>query len=146
MQIIRQETRGVELHILVRKLSIIKLLLILLTTVTGCATLTLDERAHQLALWNFHYVADVGDEWNVYDRIDEPFSGDCEDYAFSLQLQIGGDVWVVKLNGRSGYHAVLVKDGIVYDNIYSWTHTRDDYPARFIKIINVNQKLKESSA
>ena len=54
-------------------------------------------------------------EYRIYDRIDRPFYGDCEDAAFTLQKQIGGDVWYVLLNNGTA-HAALVKNGIVYDN------------------------------
>lgn len=48
--------------------------------------------AHRLALWNFSYEKDANDEYRIYDYIDRPFFGDCEDFAFTLQKVIGGDV------------------------------------------------------
>jgi len=55
-------------------------------------THTKEENAHKLALSNFVYEADKVNEYRIYDYIDKPFHGDCEDFAFTLQRQIGGDV------------------------------------------------------
>ncbi len=73
---------------------------------------------HAKALDNFIYVADdESNEWSRYDT-DSEFYGDCEDFAFSLQQDIGGKVYYTFLN-KSLPHAVLVKDGLVYDMDYN---------------------------
>jgi predicted transglutaminase-like cysteine proteinase len=76
---------------------------------------------------NFNYVLDVDqygidDKWVSFDNADnEKFYGDCEDLAFSLQKIIGGSVFKVKLKDSfysdNPYHAVLVVNNIVIDNI-----------------------------
>lgn len=98
-----------------------------------------DAEAHRLALWNFSYQSDIADEWKVYDRIDQPFSGDCEDFSLSLQKQIGGDVWYVILPDGTA-HAALVKNDIVYDNINRRPIGVTDYRGQFIKIMSNNKE------
>lgn len=94
-----------------------------------------DTEAHRLALWNFSYQPDTSDEWKVYDRIDQPFSGDCEDFALTLQKQIGGEVWyVLLLDGTA--HAALVKNDTVYDNISRRPVMIGDYRGQFISVIS----------
>jgi predicted transglutaminase-like cysteine proteinase len=76
---------------------------------------------------NFNYVLDVDqygidDKWVSFDNADnEKFYGDCEDLAFTLQKIIGGRVFKVKLKdsfySENPYHAVLVVNNIVIDNI-----------------------------
>lgn len=75
---------------------------------------------HELtvALNHFEYRSDTVDTWLMYERIDSAFSGDCEDFAFTLQNQIGGDVWYAIIP-EHGAHAMLVLDGVVYDNMHS---------------------------
>ncbi len=90
-----------------------KILLALSILLTGCAAPNWHEWKE--ARNNFIYVEDEVDEWLVYDRIDEPFMGDCEDMAFTLQRQIGGEV--MKAYYKNMSHAVLIKDGYIYDNI-----------------------------
>lgn len=75
-------------------------------------------REHRLTLSNFVYRRDKINEYRAWTSIDKTFFGDCEDYAFTLQNQIGGQVHVVFPEGVSGGHAVLIKDGWVYDNRY----------------------------
>ncbi len=101
-----------------------------------CGCNTTSQNANQIyrkAISNFVYESDIEDERCIYENIDDKFYGDCEDFAFTLQKQIGGEVWYVILNDRTSYryHAVLVKDGITYDYIYksSW---KENYPARFM--------------
>lgn len=109
-------------------------LILALLFVTGCNTT--DHKVYQTALTNFVYESDVEDERRIYNTVDREFYGDCEDFAFTLQKQIGGEVWYVKLDDESGYryHAVLVKDGITYDYLYksSWV---DNYPAWFMFVM-----------
>ena len=112
----------------------IRILLISLL-LTGCATMTPDEAAMWQASGNFNYKADINDEWRIYDRIDQPFEGDCEDYALTLQKQIGGDVWFVS-HRTLGPHAVLVKNHIAYDYLIGRPVSFYDYPGKFEVIIN----------
>jgi hypothetical protein len=72
-----------------------------------------DLKAYRVALSNFTYKKDRWDEWTRFDRTDQPFSGDCEDLAFTLQKQIGGEVRFCRVGGKG--HAVLLKDGVVFD-------------------------------
>lgn len=97
-----------------------------------------DYAIYNQAKYNFVYEADKENELRLYGRVDKRFYGDCEDFAFTLQKQIGGDVWYVILNDKSytQAHAVLVKDGVVYDYLYEKSRI-DDYPARFANIIKI---------
>ena len=101
---------------------------------TGCNTT--DHKVYRTALTNFVYESDVEDERRIYNTVDREFYGDCEDFAFTLQKQIGGEVWYVKLDDKTKFsvHAVLVKDGVTYDYIYksSW---KENYPARFLWVM-----------
>lgn len=112
----------------------IRILLISLI-LSGCSTLNPNQAALHQAIWNFTYEPDKADEWRIYDAIDKPFAGDCEDFALTLQKQIGGDVWFVKHN-TLGSHAVLVKDDVAYDYLIGRSIGRDRYPGKFIVIIN----------
>ena len=85
-----------------------------------------DDRAYYEALSNFTYVDDVADEHKVFTRIDNPFSGDCEDFAFTLQLQIGGEVWAFTHNNDTN-HAALVLNGVVFDSLKKNTVALEDY-------------------
>ena len=110
--------------------------LIILITLSLCASCVSnpDAEAHRLALWNFHYEKDIDNEWRVYDRIDIPFMGDCEDYSGTLQRVIGGDIWYVIIpNGIA--HAVLVKNGTVYDNMHKQPISRNKYNGDFKHIM-----------
>jgi len=88
-------------------------------TIAGCSSMQKmpHEDIHRIARWNFRYKREESgkNEWIAYESIYHPFQGDCEDYAFTLQKEIGGQVRYTRL--PSGGHAVLVKDGIVYDNM-----------------------------
>ena len=107
------------------------LIILMVVMSVGCSTM--EQKAHFSAMSNFTYVADVGDSWDRYDP-SKPFSGDCEDFAFSLQTVIDGDVYRVKLNTGT-YHAVILKDGIVYDNLYNHPKPVSLYPAEFINVM-----------
>lgn len=88
--------------------------LLLLLLIAGC-----NEQAFYVAKANFIYEPDKANEIRVYDSIDKPFRGDCEDFAFTLQKQIGGIVlWMAKGEycAIDAPHAVLLVDGVVYDN------------------------------
>lgn len=93
---------------------------------TGCVSLPPDTEALFEAKRNFEYVPDKADEWRAFTRTDLPFAGDCEDFAFSLQRVIGGRVHYVMT--KYGGHAILIKDGLAYDNIYKWPVPVDSYP------------------
>jgi predicted transglutaminase-like cysteine proteinase len=108
------------------------LLIALAALATGCSVIP-NMSVHDEALRNFIYVSDEENELFVYDRIDQPFMGDCEDYAFTLQRQIGGEVWHVIVEG--GHHAVLVNDGWVYDNLSKWPVPRAEYQAVWVWVM-----------
>ena len=108
---------------------------ILLTSILLCACVP-NEAEYFEAKRNFTYKPEKVDAWNAYDY-SKPFTGDCEDYAFTLQKEIGGEVWLVRL--KNDYHAVLVKDGISYDFINRVPVMKKHYNGKFIKQI----KLKE---
>jgi hypothetical protein len=67
---------------------------------------------------NYKYVldADGGDDWRLVDG-SQPFSGDCEDFAFAMQHMVGaGSVYgVLRHNTMDLDHAVYVYAGIVWD-------------------------------
>ena len=109
-------------------------LLILIFSLAGCAS-NPDYEAHRLALWNFKYKADIDDEWLIYDRIDQPFFGDCEDLSLTLQKQIGGKVWYVLLPDGTA-HAALVKNKMVYDSLFKRPVEQDKYKGTFLYIMN----------
>lgn len=109
------------------------LLMIAIALCTGCAV-SPETEAHRRAFFHFTYVPDVIDERRIYDSIDEPFYGDCEDYAFTLQRVIGGDVWLIQLPD-STHHAALVKNSTVYDNNSRWPIERSKYDGRFIRVM-----------
>ena len=111
----------------------ITLIMLLISLCASCAT-NPDSEAHRLALWNFTYEADIDNEYRIYDSIDHPFMGDCEDLSFTLQRQIGGDVWYVILE-NGDRHAALVKNGIVYDNRSRRPIEKSQYQGEFIYIM-----------
>lgn len=86
-----------------------------------------EDRAYYEALSNFTYVDDVADEHKAFTRIDKPFEGDCEDFAFTLQLQIGGEVWAFTHNDNVN-HAALVLNGVVYDSLRKHPVSVEKYP------------------
>lgn len=89
------------------------LLLMTLVVTSGCANMQ-HRQDYREAKRNFVYEADVANEIRVYDSIATPFYGDCEDFAFTLQRVIGGSVYHVTASNI--HHAILIKDGIVYDS------------------------------
>ncbi len=106
-----------------------KYLLIIL--LIGCSAIPEDTQMLHKALSNFTYKADSHEGlWNRFDSIDKPFAGDCEDFAFTLQLQIGGKVMYTKR--WYGPHAVLLKDGLVYDNEINWPVATGDYGSELL--------------
>lgn len=109
------------------------LLIFSLSLCASCVSNT-DAEAHRLALWNFRYEKDIANEWRVYNYIDRPFFGDCEDFAFTLQKVIGGDVWYID-QGEQIAHSALVKNGIVYDSLYRYPIPKGQYKGRFIYIM-----------
>ena len=92
------------------------------------------------AFENFTYRPDRSDEWIRYANVDKPFKGDCEDFAFTLQNMIGGDVWYT-FTHEGIAHAVLVKDDMVYDTFYHITE-KSEYPGKFMYIMDFNSRLK----
>ncbi|MGE6416187.1 hypothetical protein ACQKDY_00425 [Alteromonas macleodii] len=86
-----------------------------------------DDRAYYEALSNFTYVDDIEDEYIAYERIDKPFYGDCEDFAFTLQKKIGGEVWAFTHNDNVN-HAALVLNGMVYDSLRKRPISIEKYP------------------
>lgn len=117
-----------------RKLLLIPLMLMLALAAFLYATASKEEKAYYEALSNFTYVDDVEDEYKVYSQIDSPFSGDCEDFAFTLQHQIGGEVWAVSRNTKVD-HAVLVTKGYVYDSLKTKPIKTEDYENRLIFVM-----------
>jgi hypothetical protein len=101
--------------------------------ISGCAIHSPDEILYYKARSNFRYEADIANEYRVYASIDSPFYGDCEDFAFTLQRQIGGDVYFVMLHKKYP-HAVLVKDGVAYD--MKFKIGKDFYPGTFYSILH----------
>lgn len=110
------------------------LILILTVFLFGCNTT--ETTIYKTAKLNFIYEPDQQDERRIYNTVENKFYGDCEDFAFTLQKQIGGQVWYVVLDDRTSYryHAVLVKDGVTYDYLYksSWV---ENYPASFLFVM-----------
>lgn len=118
-----------------------RLLILIAFSLTGCVSLSLDEEAHRLAQWNFTYDESISSEHIIYDSIDKPFSGDCDVYAFTLQRVIGGEVWFIMLDDYEyPYHAALVKDGMVYDNINKRPVDKSDYRGQFVMKIDLKRK------
>ncbi len=99
-----------------------------------------DTRALQVAHRNFKYVPDVGDERRHFTNIDRPFYGDCEDFAFTLQKQIGGTVRYVMLDTGQA-HAVLCKGGKVYCNLHRWPTSQENYRGEFRQELSYKGEL-----
>ena len=95
---------------------------------------SVEEEAHRLAYHNFVYEPDVADERRIYERIDLAFKGDCEDFAFTLQIQIGGDVWYVLLPNKTA-HAVLVIGDKCYCNRYKRPISKSRYHGEFLFVM-----------
>lgn len=103
---------------------------------------TPQEKAFYTALDNFTYVAEPRgqDKHLRYITHTKPFSGDCEDFAFTLQAVIGGEVWAVEHSG-SIKHAVLLSGGIVYDNFHQLPIPKSKYPTEFIAPLKFRGKI-----
>lgn len=114
---------------------------------------------YETALSNFEYVQDINqfrvlDRWHRSYDIRKHFRGDCEDFAFTLQYEIGGQVWYVILPRKvDNKHAVLVKDNWVYDNLHKHPVKLENYNGDFvgyfkyeyhtINILGKDYKLKQ---
>jgi hypothetical protein len=93
---------------------------------------------YDVAVSNFKYVADTDGAANVKENlktlvisdVHKSFSGDCDDFAFSLKKEMGGKVWYTILKDE-GAHAVLVKDGIVFD-FYKGKMSVNEYPSKLL--------------
>jgi hypothetical protein len=109
--------------------------LTLLLSLTACTSP--DNKAFLLASKNFTYVSDGDtDSWQRFDSVSSKFSDDCEDFAFTLQAQIGGTVWLVKLYDEEyPWHAVLVKNDKAYDSYYKRIIPVKWYRAEFISVM-----------
>lgn len=99
-----------------------------------------NDKAYYKALSNFTYVDDVADEHKAFTRIDKPFKGDCEDFAFTLQLQIDGEVWAVSRDGNVD-HAVLVTNGYVYDSLKTRPVKVENYKNRLIYVMTPPEQI-----
>lgn len=99
-----------------------------------------DDKAYYMALSNFTYVDDVADEHKAFTRIDKQFEGDCEDFAFTLQLQIGGEVWAFT-HDDSVNHAALILNGMVYDSLRKHPISINDYPKHKLYKMTFNGEL-----
>ncbi len=82
----------------------------LIVMVSGCA-LTPDQKAHFALDERFIYQDELVSDWE-YLPDTGPAHGNCADYAITLQLTIGGALWII----NDGTHMVVVKDGLVYEN------------------------------
>lgn len=101
--------------------------------IVGCSNIP-HSKEQWVAYNNFTYQSDINDEWYTYPRIDKPFVGDCEDFALTLQKQIGGEVWYVILPDSTP-HAVLLSNRYVYDNLHKIPILKTQYKAFFVKVL-----------
>tara|TARA_X000001388_G_scaffold52616_7_gene38390 strand:+ start:613 stop:996 length:384 start_codon:yes stop_codon:yes gene_type:complete len=99
-----------------------------------------DDKAYYEALSNFIYIDDIADEHKAFTSIDKPFKGDCEDFAFTLQLQIGGEVWAFTHNDNVN-HAALVLNGMVYDSLRKRPISIEKYPKHPLYKMTFNGEL-----
>lgn len=99
-------------------------------------------QAFYTALDNFTYIAEFKgqDKHFRYTTHTNPFSGDCEDFAFTLQSAIGGEVWAVEHRGDIK-HAVLLSGNIVYDNFNQLPIPKSEYPTEFIAPLKFRGKI-----
>ena len=125
-----------------------KLMLVLICLCSiGCASFKYQDE-HFQALGNFTYKTDlesygVKDKQVMYESPYRPFTGDCEDYSFTLQNAIGGQVWYV-VHPIWGSHAVLVIEGVVYDNTTRYPSILGHYDALFIGEMVFTGKVTEN--
>ena len=68
------------------------------------------------------------------------FYGDCEDYAFSLQQKMGGEVWHVVLPDKR-HHAILLSDNYVYDSLQTQRIRKNKYKAAWLFVIKPKKPL-----
>jgi hypothetical protein len=111
------------------------IIIIALALLSGCVSSQSyeTESLYKQATRNFNYEHDIANEYRIYGRIDQQFKGDCEDFAFTLQKQIGGDVHFTYLNGAEP-HAVLSLNGKVYD-MDGIARPIKDYPGKLLFIM-----------
>lgn len=95
---------------------------------------TEEEKVFYTALENFTYIREPKDVdlHYRYTSHETKFAGDCEDFAFTLQSALGGEVWIVEHNSVTN-HAVLLVDDVVYDNFHQIPISKGEYPTKFIK-------------
>jgi hypothetical protein len=111
------------------------IIIIALALLSGCVSSQSyeTESLYKQATRSFTYEHDIANEYRIYGRIDQQFKGDCEDFAFTLQKQIGGDVYFTYLNGTEP-HAVLSLNGKVYD-MDGIARPIKDYPGKLLFIM-----------
>lgn len=124
------------------QLIVVALIIILLFAWFKLSPKTHEEEVFYTALENFTYQLEPTgeDTYLQYTHYDNPFIGDCEDFAFTLQRELGGQVWAVEHDGPIK-HAVLIKDGIVYDNFHQQPIRVSEYPTEFIKALEFNGQV-----
>lgn len=113
----------------------------------GCTSFKYQSE-HFQSLSNFTYKTDLElhgtpDKWVTYESPYTPFTGDCEDYSFTLQNAIGGQVWHV-IHPKWKHHAVLVLEGVVYDNTTKYPSTLGSYDAVFVREMVFTGKITEN--
>ncbi|TAA48614.1 hypothetical protein [Corallincola spongiicola] len=81
---------------------------------------------------NFEYVTDQDNEVRIYTDIESGFSGDCEDFAYSLAMKIGGTVWFTFNEKKQAHAVVLSESGFVFDNEKEWPMRQDVYPNKLL--------------
>lgn len=63
----------------------------------------------------FTYLADRGDQWSEM-ATSGPVTGDCEDYAITLQKEVGGTMWIAYPLTGGDAHAFLCHGVHCVDN------------------------------
>ena len=108
---------------------------------SGCVSVSGDRDSEVFwnAKKNFHYVTDSvqygkSDKWVRFPSVEKRFNGDCEDFAFTMQAQIGGDVWHVIIPSGE-HHAILLKGGVIYDNMMPYPVLKSDYSAQWLRVM-----------
>ena len=84
----------------------------------------------------FVYKADEEDIWTVLADHGVVY-GDCEDYALTLQKQVGGQLWYVKARDQQA-HMILCLHNQCADNLQADIFTLD--PTRFDALVRVYPK------
>ena len=103
-------------------------------------TLKHDTRVFRAAMRNFTYKRDeIGrDIWERIKGLGTRWIFDCEGFAFSLQWLLGGTVWHAVLHRNGAHHAVLMKDGYVFDYEYAHpipAHTYQKFYGKFVEVM-----------